>query len=113
MPLNAYILLQFLLAIGLTVLLLFALAELALAERLSLAVLIAWTVTDLGGIFDRKRWLLLSELLRLAALWAFAVAATAGLSTEVRAAVAAAGALAAGAFASWLLRCRSSFLAPE
>ncbi len=112
-PLNAYVFIQFLGAIGLTVLLLFSGGGLAVAERLAVAVLIAWTVTDLGGIFDRRRWLLLSELLRLAALWATAVAATAGLSTEIRAAVAAAGALAAGAFASWLLRYRSSFLAPE
>ena len=109
--LRAYILLQFLGAIGLTVLLLFAGGGLVMVERLAVAVLIAWTVTNLGGIFDRKPWLLLSELLRLVALWAFAVAATTGLTTEIRTVVAALGALAAGAFASWLLRYRSSFLA--
>ena len=112
-PLNAYVFLQFLIAVVLTVLLLFAAGEMAVAERVALAALITWTVADLGGIFDRKRWLLLSELLRLASLWAFAVAATAGQAPGVRAAVAIAGALAAGAFASWLLRHRSSFLAPR
>ncbi len=110
--LGGYVLIQFLGAIGLTVMLLFAGGEMTLAERAGLAALVAWTVTDLGGIFERKRWLLLSELLRLAALWATAVVATAGLSTGVRAAVAAGGALAAGACASWLLRRRGSFLSP-
>ena len=61
--LNAYVLLQFLGAVGLTVLLMFAGGKLAVVERFAVAGLIAWTVTDLGGIFDRKRWLLLSELL--------------------------------------------------
>ena len=112
-PLNVYILLQFVGAIALTVLLLFLGGELAMAERLALAALIAWTVTNLGGIFERRRWLLLSELLRLATLWALAVAAAAGAAIEVRAAVAALGALAAGALAGWLLRCRASFLGGE
>ncbi len=108
--LNSYVFLQFLGAIVLTVLLLFLGGELALVERIALAVLIAWTMTNLGGIFDRRRWLVLSELLRLGALWALGVAVAAGAATEIRAGVAVAGALAAGALASWLLRYRDSFL---
>ncbi len=110
--LGVYVFLQFLAAIGLTVLLLAIGTELAAVERVLTAVLIVWTLTNLGGIFDRKRWLLLSELPRLVALWSFGVVATMGLATGIRAAVAVAGALAAGAFAYWLLRCRGSFVGP-
>ncbi len=108
--LNAYVLLQFAGAIGLAVLLLFRAGELAVVERVALAALVAWTMTNLGGIFERRRWLLLSELLRLGALWALGVAVSAGASTQIHAAVAVGGALAAGALASWLLRSRASFL---
>ena len=109
-PLNAYVLVQFVGTVALTVLLLFRGGELSVAERLALAALIAWTMTNLGGIFERRRWLLLSELLRLATLWALAVVAFTGAAIGVRAAVAGLGALAAGALAAWLLRCRHSFL---
>ncbi len=111
--LNAYVFLQFLVAMALTVLLLFRGGELAVVERVAVAALIAWTLTNLGGIFDRRRWLLLSELLRLGALWAFGIAASAGAPSEIRATVGVAGALGAGALASWLLGSRSSFLGGE
>ncbi|MCP3958853.1 MAG: sterol desaturase family protein [bacterium] len=101
--LYGYVWLQFLVTVALTVFLLFRGSDLSLAERVALVLLIAWTATNLGGIFDLKRWLLLSELSRLAVLWGLGVL---WVGPEARLAVVVAGALAAGGFASWLLRYR-------
>ena len=107
--LKGYVLIQFIGAVALTVLLLFQGATLSVVERLTTALLIAWTVTNLGAIFDLKRWLPPSELLRLAALWATLVYASIGAGTAIESAAAGLGALAAGAFAAWLLRYKSRF----
>lgn len=111
--LGVYVLIQFLGAIGLTVLLLFRGAELTGLERFGLAAMVAWTVTNLGGIFDLSRWLPTSELLRLAALWGAGIVAAAGAGQGVVAAAGLGGALAGGVFAGWLLRYRERFAGPD
>ena len=112
--LGGYVLIHFLGAVALTVLLLFRGGELSGVERLGLAAMVVWTLTNLGGVFDLKRWLPASELLRLAVLWAGGIAAVAGVGVGdlIVVAVGVGGALVAGAFASWLLRYRGCFGKP-
>jgi alkylglycerol monooxygenase len=103
-PLVAYAMAQFGLAIGATLGLLWGEAALGWSEKSALAVAIAWTVLDVGLIFDGRAAAVPSELVRLAAvgvaLCAWAAAATSG---GVFAAVVV-GALAFGAgSAAWLL----------
>ncbi len=107
--LGAYVFLQFVVSVVLTVLLLFRTGELSTLEQAGLAVLVVWTATNLGGLFDLSHWLPPSELLRLAILWAAGIIATASSTLEVRAATAILGALAVGVFAAWLLRYRNNF----
>ena len=72
--LAVYALLQFLTVLAGTVFLLFARDHLPLAARAALAVLIVWTAANVGATFDGKRWVLVSELVRLAVLSLGAVA---------------------------------------
>ncbi len=110
---GAYVLAQLVLAVAMATWLLFRGGEMAMAEKVVVALLVAWTLTDLGAIFERRSWVVLSELLRLAAVWGcgVALAVSAGAGTSAQAAVAAGGALLAGAFAAWLLRSRERFAA--
>ena len=109
--LSAYAFVHFLTVLGLAVFLLFDKQHLPLAARAGLALLIAWTAANVGATFDGKRWVLVSELTRLAvvALGLVSLAASQGVATV--AGVAAAAALLFGLFASWLLRHRGFFLA--
>lgn len=104
--LAGYAFTQFVATIGLTVYLLFRAGELSLASQAALALAIAWSVTNLGVLFDGRSWVIPSELARLAVTWAAAVVAAVGQEPPVVTAVAVGGALAAGFFASWLLRYR-------
>jgi alkylglycerol monooxygenase len=76
--LSGYILLHFLTVLPMTVFLLFKSAELTLAQNAGLAVVIVWTLTDLGALFDQRRWALPAERLRLV------VVALAGLGLGAR-----------------------------
>ena len=107
--LNAYVFIQFVVSVLLTVLLLFRTAELSTLEKVGVAGLIAWTATNLGGLFDLSRWLPLSELLRLVVLWWVGIAVSAGFGVEVRATAVTVGALGTGVLAAWLLRYRNRF----
>jgi len=102
-----YVFTQFVLTIGLAVYLLFRSGELSAASKVALALAVAWAVTNLGVLFDGRPWMIPSELARLAAMWAAGVVAAVGQEPAVVAAVAGGGALAAGFFASWLLRYRN------
>jgi hypothetical protein len=106
--LGGYIFLHFLTVLPVTVFLLFQSAHLALWQSAALAVGIAWTLANLGGLFDRRRWAFPSELLRLMAV------ALAGVGTAHPAAALPLGLVAVGAVlyfglsAAWLVRRRPS-----
>jgi alkylglycerol monooxygenase len=63
--LNAYALVQFVTALLLAVGLLVAANTLSRAQLGVAAVLVLWTLLNIGGIFDHRRWALFSELVRL------------------------------------------------
>ena len=105
--LGTYIWVHFLGLIGLTLLLLFQVDELDLAGKVGLGLLVAWTAANLGALFDRRRWVRLSELLRLAVVALAGVAALAtslDLPPATLALTIFAAALLFALFASWLLR---------
>jgi hypothetical protein len=108
---GGYLLGQFVIAVLLTVALLYLGPEMTLAERLGMALLVAWTVTNVGASFERRRWVTVSELLRLAVLWGAVVVAVTRLEPTAAAAVAVGWALLSGLCASWLLHFRRALLA--
>jgi sterol desaturase/sphingolipid hydroxylase (fatty acid hydroxylase superfamily) len=108
--LSTYAFVQFLSLIGLTLFLLGQQGSLAVAVKAGLALLITWTAANAGSIFDGKRWVLISELTRLAVTALAAIALAAGQGTATVAATATAAALGFGLFAAWLLRYRTFFL---
>jgi alkylglycerol monooxygenase len=63
--LNAYVLAQFVAALLLGIGLLAAGKSLARGELLIAAVLVLWALLNIGGIFDHRRWALVSEHLRV------------------------------------------------
>ena len=99
-----YIVTQFVGAVLLTVGLLFLAEDLRRFEQIGLALLIAWTVTNVGGLVERRGWAVVSELGRLGALWGVAIFAATRLEPGGAAVLVSGGALLAGGFASWLLR---------
>ncbi len=109
--LTVYVVLHFLTVIGLTVLLLFGKEKLGIEAQVALALLITWSAANVGASFDGKRWVLISELTRLAVLALAAVALLSAQGAAATAVVAAAAALLFSLFASWLLRYRGFFLA--
>jgi len=121
-PLAGYAVAQFGLAIAATMLLLRGEARLDLVERLGLATGIAWTVLDVGLVFDCRQWVVPSELLRLAGTGVAIAAWAAGPLSGTSFAVTILVVLVAGSVsAAWLLGCRrllgevepASGMAPE
>ncbi|HEX4955360.1 MAG TPA: sterol desaturase family protein [Thermoanaerobaculia bacterium] len=105
-PLAAYAVLHFVVAILVTVGLLFLQGSLSGGERLTLAAWVVASLVVIGGIFDRRRWVVPAELTRLALTWATALWLVAHYAPEQTGWVAGLGSLAAGASAAWLLRGR-------
>jgi len=108
----AYAVVHFASLIAATVLLLFLGDALATWAKAAIAVWIAWTAAGVGAVFERRPWLLLSELARLAAtaLLAVALLRHGGPRTVVLATLA--GAAFFSLCATWLLRHRQAFTAP-
>ncbi len=105
--LSVYLLLQFTVAILVTTLLLFRAEHLAPWLRAGVAGAVVWSVVAVGALFDRRRWALPCELLRLAVLWAaFAGLAAQRFAGPYFGAVVLASLVFAAASAAWLLRFR-------
>lgn len=104
--LTLYAVAQFLQLNAITVALLFLRAHLPLWGQVAVALLIVWTALSIGGIFDAKRWVLASEVLRLAALPALAFYLIAAHDPRLVLPGALAGLAYFGFFAAWLLRYR-------
>lgn len=109
----AYILVHFVLTVAASVGLLFWGGEMATWEKVALAVLVAWSCGNLGGMFETRSWVLLSEVARLAAWPLVGLGLVHELGTRPIVSVAAAGLVFFGAFAAWLLRFRPLFRAEE
>ena len=62
-----YILFQFSLILIATTIFLSAVSNLVLLQSIGLSFLILWTISNLGSIFDLKKWSFISELARLIA----------------------------------------------
>lgn len=105
--LTLYAVVQFLLMIVQTVGLLFLGKHLPPWGQVAIAVVIAWTALSIGGIFDAKKWVLGSEIARLATLPLLALFLLPSPDQNTVLAAAAAGAIFFGAFAAWLLRYRT------
>jgi sterol desaturase/sphingolipid hydroxylase (fatty acid hydroxylase superfamily) len=105
--LSFYLLLQFTVTILVTTLLLFRAEHIALWLRAGLAGAVVWSVVAVGSLFDRRRWALPCELLRLGVLWAaFAGLAAQRFEGAVFGALVLASLIFAAASAAWLLRFR-------
>jgi alkylglycerol monooxygenase len=109
--LTGYLVTQFLGLIAVTVVLLFGQEHFSWPAKLALALFIAWTATNVGALFEARRWVLPSELARLAAGPILAVAVLGAADGSTTLAVAIAGSVLAFALAAWLLRYRHA-LAP-
>jgi len=108
--LAAYIFCHFLGALGIAVFLLFAKGSLPFGAQVALAFLVTWSAANLGAGFEGRRWVLFSELTRLAVLALSAVGFAAASGGVVATAVTTAtAALLFGLFATWLLRHRAFF----
>ena len=105
-----YAFVHFLTLIPMTVLLLHQGDAMTGWQRAGIGIAVAWTAANVGSIFDGRRWLVGSELLRLAAL---ALAALTLAPTTALPAVALGAATFFGLFASWLLRHRGFFLGSD
>ncbi|MEE8525177.1 MAG: sterol desaturase family protein, partial [Thermoanaerobaculia bacterium] len=79
--LSIYAFVQFVSSIGLTLFLLGQQGTLRVAAKAGLALLITWTAANAGSIFDGKRWVLISELTRLAVVVLAVIAAAGDLGT--------------------------------
>ena len=108
--LRLYVWAQFLATIALTVILLFRGDDLTWPVQAGFALVIAWSAINVGALFDGRPWIVVSELTRLAVLWAGGLMFTADLGPAAIIASAAGGALLSGFFASWLLRYRSRLM---
>jgi len=112
-PLVLYAVTQFLVAIGATLALLWGEARLDLAPKVALAAGIAWTVLDVGLLFDRRRVAVPLELARLATVWGAAAWAASTRLAGVGFGAFVGSALALVAlFAAWLLGRRASLDVP-
>jgi len=110
--LQVYLLVQFTVTILATVLLLFRAEHLAPSSRAILALSIVWSVVAVGALFDRRRWAIGCELLRLGVGWALVSAAAARwLEGPPFAAAVLGGLVFAALSAAWLLRFRGELAA--
>ena len=107
--LNLYVLTQFAVTLVLSVaVLLLSDSHAPLSEILFPTVFVLWSLGNLGGVLERKRWALAAEVLRLAALpWGVASVVTTSPSWLPLAA----GSAFAVVLAAWLLRYRGEFTA--
>ncbi len=105
--LTLYALVQFVGLIGITVGLLFLGKHLPAWGRIAIALMVLWTSLSIGGLFEARRWVLPSELARLAALPLLALLLAPGLERQAIALVALGGGLFFGLCAAWLLRYRT------
>jgi|CXWL01.1.fsa_nt_gi sterol desaturase/sphingolipid hydroxylase (fatty acid hydroxylase superfamily) len=105
----AYVLIHYLVVLGITVFLLFNAHDLTRAWRIGLALFVAWSVANIGGLFDRRRWVVPAEVARLLVLGCLAAAVTSMASSGPlrTAGLVTSGALVAG-FGAWLLAQRPS-----
>lgn len=62
--LNYYILVQYLIILAVTSGFLFNLDKFTRWEQIGIAVFIIWSITNIGGIFEKKKWSFLLEYLR-------------------------------------------------
>ncbi len=62
--LNYYILVQYLIILSVTSGFLFNLDKFSRWEQIGIAVFIIWSITNIGGIFEKKKWSFLFEYLR-------------------------------------------------
>ncbi len=62
--LNYYILVQYLIILAVTSGFLFNLDKFTRWEQIGIAVFIIWSITNIGGIFEKKKWSFLFEYLR-------------------------------------------------
>ena len=102
----AYVTVQFVLTIGLAVLLLFGHAALGAVDRVALAAIVLAGIAIVGGLLERRRWAFYGELVRLAALWFLGVAALARVAPESLVAGASLLAILVGGLGAWFLRQR-------
>ncbi len=107
-PLSRYVLLHFAAAMVLAFFFILRFDQLEPMAKAALAALLVWSVLNLGAIFERRRWLVPSEIVRLTSMGALAAMVIEPGATGVVLAVLAGAALLASGF--WLLRHRSHFL---
>ena len=65
LPLNYYILGQYLIILLITSVFLFNIDELEYIQQLGVGAFILWTITNMGGLFESKRWAYTLEIVRL------------------------------------------------
>ena len=113
-PLVAYACVQFAGALTATLALLWGEEHWSGGERVGIALAIGWTVLNVGLLFDRRSWVLRSELLRLGALWAAAAAWASARLAGGAFGLLVVGSLAFAALsAAWLLRWRGGLPLPD
>ncbi len=107
--LNVYALVQFVSALLLAIGLLVARDALSYAQLVVAALLVLWTLLNIGGIFDHRPWALVSELVRLPVVAALVVANV----PDHQATVSVGLPLVVLAMWLFLLGCRRHFLAAQ
>ncbi len=113
-PLLVYAMTQFLLVTAGTLAFLWSSERIAWTWKLGGAALIVWTVLDVGLIFDGRRWVVPSELARLAGIWIGTTLVAARWLSGSAFGLAVAGALAlAAGLAAWLLGGRRHLDVPD
>ena len=63
--LNVYAIVQFVAALLLAIVLLVAAKSLVPLQQLGVAVLVLWSLVNIGGIFELRLWALVSEIMRV------------------------------------------------
>ena len=97
--LTAYSFVQFALAMGAVIALLFLGERLPVSHRLAVALFAVWGLADVGGLYDRRPWLPASEIVRWLVAIGAAIALTGAAPASLRIAIVALavlGAVAAG-----------------
>ncbi len=113
-PLTGYAMVQFAGGLVATLALLWGEQRWTGGERVGLALAIVWTVLNVGLLFDRRGWVVRSELLRLGALWALGAAwASERLAGGAFGAVTVGTLAFAALSAAWLLRWRVALERPD
>jgi alkylglycerol monooxygenase len=74
--LNYYVLFQYILCLGVTGLFLFKQSEFTITEKAVIAILISSWVVNCGVLFESKRWVVVSEWIRIVSFSLLAMVAT-------------------------------------